>query len=66
MLIINGTACCILGKERRFYAAAFVIQIIIARQVQAKTANIFMNNAELCVLVVSVSLQKFSLVQESE
>lgn len=66
MLIINDIACCILGKECRFYTIAFVIQIIIPRQVQAKNANIFMNNAKLCVVVVSVSLQKFSLVQESE
>lgn len=52
MLIINDIACCILGKECRFYTTAFVIKIIIPRQVQAKTANIFMNNAELCLSCV--------------
>lgn len=65
MLIINGIAFCILGKECRCYTAVFVIQIIITRQVQAKTAKMLMNNRALCGLVVTGSLQKFLLFQES-
>lgn len=66
MLIINDIACCILGKECRFYTAAFVIKIIIPRQVRAKTANIFMNNAELCLSCVChyKNFHKFRKVNE--
>lgn len=60
MLIINDISCCILGKECRFYTAAFVIQIIIPRQVQAKIANIFMNNAELHLSCDCLSMKIFT------